>query len=290
MILVTGATGNVGREVVKLLLAGGEEVAAVTRNPSAAMLPGAAQVVCADPSHPTTLASAVSGVEAVFVSPRAVGNGAVELLAFLAEHGAKRVALISAVTVEYGGGYQRFADAFKAAEDAVKASGLAWTILRSADFAANTLAWAPQIRATGVVRGAYGDAVTSTIHERDVAAVAARTLVNAEHAGRTYVLTGPESLTQRDKIRLIGEAIGKPLSWEEVAPQQVRQAMLAEGLPEEVPDRLLGYLADRVQRPGPSSTAVAQILGRPARTFADWAADQADVFRANGARTMERER
>ena len=270
MILVTGATGNVGREVAKLLLADGEKVAAVTRNPSAAALPGGARVVRGDPSRPATL-SALSGVEAVFLSPRAVGSGAAALLALLADQGAKRVTLISAVTVEYGGGQQRFADAFKTAEDAVQASGLEWTILRCADFAANTLVWAPQIRASCVVRGAYGDAATSTIHEWDVGAVAARALVNAEHGGRSYVLTGPQSLTQRDKVRLIGQAIGIPLSWQEISPQQVRRAMIAQDLPEEVPDRLLGYMADRVHQPGPRSTAVEQILGRPARTFAEWA-------------------
>jgi uncharacterized protein YbjT (DUF2867 family) len=182
MILVTGATGNVGREVVKLLLADGEKVAAVTRNPSAAELPGDAHVIGGDPSRPTTLASALSGVEAVFLSPRAVGHGIAELLALVAAQGAKRVTVISAVTVEYGGGYRRFADAYKAVENTVKASGLEWTILRCADFAANTLVWAPQIRATDVVRGAYGDAATSTIDERDVAAVAARTLVNTDTA------------------------------------------------------------------------------------------------------------
>jgi uncharacterized protein YbjT (DUF2867 family) len=273
MILVTGATGNVGRELANLLLANGEEVAAITRNPSAAVLPGGARVVGGDPSCPATLASAPSGIDAIFVSPRAVGNGTAELLALAAEKGAKRVTLISAVTVEYGGGDQRFANAFKAAEDAVKASGLEWTILRCADFASNTLAWAPQIRATGIVRGAYGGAATSTIDERDIAAVAARALVTTEHGGRSYVLTGPESLSQRDKVRLIGEAIGRPLSWKEIPPQQVRDAMIAQGLPEEVPDRLLGYLADCVERPGPTSTTVEQILGRRARTFAEWAAE-----------------
>jgi len=279
MILVTGATGNVGREVVKLLLADGEKVAAVTRNPSAAELPGDAHVIGGDPSRPTTLASALSGVEAVFLSPRAVGHGTAELLALVAAQGAKRVTVISAVTVEYGGGYRRFADAYKAIEDTVKASGLEWTILRCADFAANTLVWAPQIRATGVVRGAYGDAATSTIDERDVAAVAAVALVNDGHGERSYVLTGPQSLTQRDKVRSIGAAIGKPLSWEEISAQQVRQAMIAQGLPDEVPDRLLGYLADRIEQPGPSSTAVEEILGRPARTFARWANDHAEAFR-----------
>jgi uncharacterized protein YbjT (DUF2867 family) len=279
MILVTGATGNVGREVVKLLLAGGEKVAAVTRNPSAAVLPGDAQVIGGDPSRPATLAPALSGVEAVFLSPRAVGNGAAELLARVAEQGAQRVTVISAVTVEDGSGHRRFADAFKAVEDVVKASDLEWTILRCADFAANTVVWAPQIRATGVVRGAYGNAATSTIDERDVAAVATRALVNRRHGERCYVLTGPQSLTQRDKVHSIGAALGRSLSWEEISPLQVRQAMIAQQLPDEVPDRLLGYLADRIEQPGPSSTAVEEILDRPARTFAEWADEHAEAFR-----------
>ncbi len=117
------------------------------------------------------------------------------------------------------------------------------------------------------MRGAYGDAATSTIHERDVAAVAARALVNPAHAGHTYLLTGPQSLTQRDKVRLIGKAIGKKLSFEELPPEQLRQAMLAQGLPEDVPDRLLGSLADYAKQPGPSSDTVEQILGRPALTL-----------------------
>jgi uncharacterized protein YbjT (DUF2867 family) len=128
MIVVTGATGNVGREVVKLLLADGKKVAAVTRNPSTAVLPGDADVIGGDPSRPATLAPALSSVEAVFLSPRAVGNGAAELLARVAEQGAQRVTVISAVTVEDGSGHRRFADAFKAVEDTVKASGLQWTI------------------------------------------------------------------------------------------------------------------------------------------------------------------
>jgi uncharacterized protein YbjT (DUF2867 family) len=191
----------------------------------------------------------------------------------------ERAVALSAVTVQYAAGYRRFADAFKAVEDAVRASGLQWTFLRSADYAANTLAWAPQIRSAGAVRGAYGDAATSTIHERDVAAVAARALVNPTHAGHSYVLTGPQLLTQRDKVRLIGEAIGKELSFEEVPPEQLRQAMLAQGLPEDVPDRLLGSLADYAKQPGPSSNTVEQVLSRPALTFAEWAAEHAAVFR-----------
>ena len=285
MILVTGATGNVGRGVVNLLLDGGAKVVAVTRNPATAALPDGAHVVGGDPSRPQTLTSALRGVETVLVSPRALGDATagtatVELLKLAAEQGARRVVVLSAVTVEYGGGYQRFADAFKAVEDAARASGLQWTILRSTDYASNSLAWAPQIRSTGVVYGAYGDGATSTIHEQDVAAVSALALMDAAHAGHTYVLTGPQSLTQRDRVRLIGEAIGKEVRWEEISPQQVRQAMLAQGLPEDVPERLLGYWSGLDQQPGPSSDTVEQVLGRPALTFAEWAVEHAAAFRS----------
>ena len=284
MILVTGATGNVGREVVNLLLSGGEKVVALTRHPEKAALPEGAVVVGGDPSHPQTLTKALRDVEAILISPRALGDATAgaataELLKLVAEQGAPRVVVLSAATVEYGGGYQRFADAFKAVEDAARASGLQWTILRSTDYASNSLAWAPQIRSTGVVYGAYGDGATSTIHTRDVAAVSALALMDAAHAGHTYVLTGPQSLSQRDKVRIIGEAIGREVLWEEISPQQVREAMLAQGLPVEIPDRLLGYLASRVGQPGPSSTDVEQVLGRPALTFAQWAAEHAVAFR-----------
>jgi uncharacterized protein YbjT (DUF2867 family) len=284
MILVTGATGNIGREVVKLLLEGGEKVVAVTRHPDTAALPDGARVVGGDPSRPQTLTSALQNIQTVFISPRALGDATAgaataELLKLAAAQGAERVVALSAVTVEYGGGEKRFADAFRAVEDAVKASGLQWTILRCAEFDSNALAWAPQIRATGVVRGAYGDAATSPIHNRDVAAVSAPALVDAAHAGHIYVLTGPQSLTQRDRVRLIGEAIGKAVPWVEMAPDQVRAAMLAQGLPADVPDRLLGYLASLDKQPGPSSTTVEQVLGRPALTFAQWAVEHAAFFR-----------
>jgi hypothetical protein len=98
------------------------------------------------------------------------------------------------------------------------------------------------------------------------------------HDSHAYVLTGPQSISQRDKVRTIGQVIGKNLSWQEIPPDQIRQAMLARGLPEDVPDRLLGYLADHVQKPGPSSKTVEQILQRPALTFAEWAAEHAAEF------------
>lgn len=280
MILVTGATGNVGRELVKLLLAEGVQVAAITRDPANAALPADTHIIGGDPSHPTTLASALNGVQAIFLVPRAVGDAAAELLSLAAKQGVQRVVMVSAVTVEYGGGYKRFAEAFKAVEDAIKASGLSWTFLRCAQFSTNALIWAPQIRATGAVRGAYGDAAVSPIHPRDIAAVGVRALLDAGHSEHARALTGPQSLSQRDQVRLIGEAIGVDLPWEEVSHEQARQGMIAQGAPEEIPDRMLGYLAECLRQPGPSTTVVQDILGRPATPFAQWATENATAFRS----------
>jgi uncharacterized protein YbjT (DUF2867 family) len=211
--------------------------------------------------------------------PRAVGGATAELLSLAAGHGAERAVVLSAATVQYPAGLPRFTAQFKATEDAARASGLAVTALRCADFDANALAWAPQIRQGGVVYGAYASAATSPIHHRDIAAAAVQALTGAGHQGRSYVLTGPQPLTQPDKVRLIGQATGLHLSFAEVAPDQVRQAMLAQGLPQEIPDRLLGSLADYARRPGPATDTVQQLLGRPALSFADWAAENAAAFR-----------
>src|SRR5258708_30337893 len=142
MILITGATGNIGREVVNLLVAGGEKVVAVTRNAATAALPDGVQVVEGDPSRPQTLKSALRGIKVMFMSPRALGDTAagaptVELLKLAVEQGVERVVVLSALTVEDKLGEQRFSDSYNAVEDAAKASGLPWTILRCADFASN---------------------------------------------------------------------------------------------------------------------------------------------------------
>jgi uncharacterized protein YbjT (DUF2867 family) len=156
---------------VNLLLDSGAEVVAVTRHPATATLPDVAHVVGGDPSRPQTLTSALRGVETVLVSSRALGDATagaatVELLKVADEQGARRVVVLSAVTVEYGGGYQRFADAFRAVEDAARASGLQWTILRSSDYASNSLAWAQQIRSKGGPLGGDLSATGSPGHAR----------------------------------------------------------------------------------------------------------------------------
>lgn len=280
MIVIVGATGTVGKETVRQLRDAGHEVTAVTRNPSHATFEDGVRVVRGDPSRPSTLTPVWQGAQAVLISPRAAGAATADLLADAADHGVQRVAVISAASIDHPVGEPRFIAGFKAVEQAARQSGLAWTFLRCADFSANALAWAPQIRATGVVRTAYPDAAASPIHQRDIAEVAVAALTGPGHEGQAYVLTGPASLTQRDRVRLLGEAVGVRLTLAEVEPDAVRAQMLAQGLPEEIPARLLGALADYSRVPGPTTETVAQLLGRPALDFATWATENKDAFQA----------
>jgi uncharacterized protein YbjT (DUF2867 family) len=128
------------------------------------------------------------------------------------------------------------------------------------------------------VFGAYSRAATSTIHEADVAAVAVRALTDAAHAGQTHLLTGPQSLTQPEKVDIIGLAVGRRLSFVELPPEDLRQGMLGAGLAEDIPDRLLGSLSDYANQAGPSSDIVERVLGRPAHTYATWVAEHVTAF------------
>jgi uncharacterized protein YbjT (DUF2867 family) len=283
MFFVTGATGNVGRHVVESLLGAGAKVRALTRNPRAAGLPEGAEVVVGDLGQdPRLPATALEGVEAVFLNPAAVGGATAEFLELARRQGVRRVVVLSSASVQDGLERQHgpIAERHKLIEEVVEASGLEWTHLRPGEFAANALfQWAPQIRATGVVRGAYGMSAVAPIHERDIADVAVRALVDAPaHAGARYELSGPEPLTQYEKVRLIGEAVGRPLRFEEIPPEEARRAMVERGLPAEVADVLLGYQAATVERPGPVSPVVREVTGHPGRTFARWAAEHAAAF------------
>ncbi|MEH0630267.1 MULTISPECIES: NAD(P)H-binding protein [Streptomyces] len=278
MFVLTGANGVVGRQVMSLLLRKGAAVGAVGRGAGVSAFPDGVQALTGDLFDPRWIEPSLEEAKALLISPRATGPGLGELLRLAAGQGVQRAVLLSATTVEHPAGQARFAAQFRHAEDLVRESGLDWTVLRLADFAANSLAWAPQLRAGDVVRGAYGTAATSPIHEADIAEVAVRALLGSVPAGSTHTLTGPESLTQVDKVRLLGDALGRKLSFQELPPERVRQGMLAQGLPEEIPDRLLGSLADYALRPGPTTDTVEALLGRPARTFADWARDNAPAF------------
>jgi uncharacterized protein YbjT (DUF2867 family) len=283
MLLVTGATGTIGRPLVELLLGEGAKVRAVTRNPPAAGLPADVEVVAGDPSRPDTIAPFLEGVTALFLHPRAVGTPAVDLLALARERGVQRVVALSAMNVDDDPAEQpsRYnGDRNKEVEDAAVGSGLAWVSLRSSFFAINTLhAWGAQIRAGDVVRGPYATFAESPIHERDLAGVAARALLTDAVVGRRLELTGPQSLTHQELVAIIGEMIGRPLRYQEIPPEAAKQGMVRHGFPEPFVEALMARYAREVGQAAPLTGEVERILGRPPRTYAEWAADHAAAFR-----------
>jgi uncharacterized protein YbjT (DUF2867 family) len=279
MILVTGATGKVGRHLVAGLLAEGAPVRALTRHPETAGLPAAAEVVGFDPARLDTIAAAVSGTAAVFVNATAVGSILKELMTEAARAGTRTAVMLSSFTVRDNGAQPYSIGAHhKALEDVVAASGLEWTFMRCGGFAANTLAWAPMIRAEGIVRAPYLDAATAPIDERDIAAAAVRVLLGDGHAGARYVLTGGQSLTQAEQAQAIGTAIGRQLRLEELPAEVFRQVATAY-MPAPAVDDLLRYLAYYVGRTAEMAPDLSALTGRPATTFADWAAGHRASFR-----------
>ena len=279
VILVAGATGNVGRQIVSQLLGTGVAVRALARNPDTAILPDDVEVVRGDLSAPDTLDAPLEGVEAIFlVWPFLTAEAAPAVLDAATKH-AHRIVYLSSMGVRDDREEQTNPiDAFHAdIERLIKQSGLDWTIVRSGGMATNTLWWAPQIRAGGIVRWFHGDASRSLIHERDVAAVAARALTEDGHGGKTYRVTGPRALTQIEQMRAIGEAIGRPLRWEEVSPEAARQQLLA-GMPPSVVDGILDAHAQFAAEPEPVTSTVEAITGAPARTFREWATDHVGDF------------
>ncbi|WP_232665303.1 NAD(P)H-binding protein [Pseudonocardia sp. TRM90224] len=268
--LVTGATGNVGRNVVRQLLnIPGAQVRAVSRDPGRADLPGA-QVVRADITDKADLEPVVDGIDAAFlIWPLHTGAALPGVLATLARHTRRVVLLGSGAVAELPMEQQR---------DLLAATIPEWTFIRPSTFAANALWWARQIRAGDTVGGAHGELAMAMLHEADIAAVAVRALTSGRHVGE-LALTGPAVLSQSEQVHVIGEALGRPLRWVELPRPAARRRLVADGVPESFADTLLDAYAAMAKQPRPPVTStVEEVTGRPARTFAQWATDHAAAF------------
>jgi uncharacterized protein YbjT (DUF2867 family) len=253
-------------------------------------LPPNVEIVRGDLTVPETLDEALEGIGAVFLVWTAPPATVAPVLERIARQARRIVFLSSPYNNPHpffqGGQPNPVATLHSAIERLIENSGLEWTFLRPGMFAANALRWwAPAIRAgAGVVRWPYPNAPTAPIDERDIAAVAVRALCEHRHAGAEYILTGPESLTQREQLSVIGEVIGRPLHMEEMSPEETRIEWLAH-MPALVIDMLLGAWAAAIGPPALLTTTVADITGTPARTFRDWAMEHAAEFQAGSGKT-----
>ena len=267
-ILVTGATGNIGRKVVDhLVAAGAGAVRALTTDPARAALPAGVEVALGYLRKPETLPAALQGVSAMYLAP--TPDTVEEVLRLAREAGVERVVDLSGEHESWWGGVAK----------AVEASGPAWTHLSPGDFMENTLSWAPQIIATDAVREPYPEGRSTPIAMDDIARVAAVALTTPRHEGRSYPLTGPEVLTRVDLAERIGAARGKPVEFVQVSRDEAVEVLRPEmgGSAEWYVDTIL---KGGVDRPAQVQSTVEEVTGAPATTFAEWAAAHATAFRA----------
>ena len=281
MILVTGATGTIGSEVVRQLAESGAEVRALTRDPARAKVPQGVEVVRGDYGDPGSLDAPTEGVTAVFLvgvpGPSAQHDRA--LVAAAERAGVRRLVKLSAIGTgdpEAGPFGQWHADG----ERAVRESGAEWTVLRPSSFASNTLSWAPALRAGEPVPNMTGEGTSGVIDPRDVAAVAVRTLLDDRHAGRTYTLTGPEAITVPEQAAVLASVLGRPVGTRDLSPEGTRAFLRTVwGFDEAQAEGVLTGTA-YVRRGGNSVVTrdVAEVLGRTARTYREWAEDNRSFF------------
>lgn len=280
-VLVTGATGRVGCVVIDLLIGAGVPVRALThRSEAAATLPPNVEVVTGDLTVPGSLDAALRGAGAVFLvwtAPPATAPAVVERLAACA----RSVVFLSSPHQTPHPFFQQpnpMAALHADIERLIAAAGVESTIIRPGMFASNALFWwAAAIRAGGAVRWPYGAAETAPVDDRDVAAVAARTLYQNGHAGGDYVLTGPESLSQAEQVSIIGDVLGRQIRFEELSPEEFRSQ--TEGSwPRPAVDMLLAAWGATIGTPAFITSTVSSILGSAPRSFRQWAADHATAF------------
>jgi uncharacterized protein YbjT (DUF2867 family) len=280
-VLVTGATGRVGRVVIDQLLDAGVPVRALARrSEAAATLPAKVEVFTGDLTVPDSLDPALNGAGAVFLVWTAPPRTAEAVVERLAAH-VRRVVFLSSPHQTPHPFFQQpnpMAVLHADIEQLIAATGLESTIIRPGMLASNSLAWwAPAIRAGEVVRWPYGTAETAPVDDRDVAAVAARTLCQDGYTRGDYVLTGAESLTQAAQVHIIGDALERRIAFEEMPPEEFRSLSSATA-PSTVVDMLLAAWNAAVGQPAYITTAVADILGTAPRTFRQWAVDHAGAF------------
>lgn len=279
MIVVTGATGNIGRPLTQALAEAGREVTAVSRHTAA--VPDGVRHVVADLAEPAGLKPALDGAEALFLllsgDLHAAGARPADIIGEAAAAGVRRVVLLSTLgVVTRPFGSTRIA--MRELEDVLRASGLEWSILRPGGFASNALWWAESVRAHQVVAAPFGDVGVPVIDPADIAAVAAACLLEDRHIGGAYELTGPEVITPRQQTEAIAAALGTPVTFQELTRGEAKAAM-SLSMPGELADDTLDIIGSPSSAELRISPDVQQILGRPAGSFADWAARHVAAFR-----------
>jgi uncharacterized protein YbjT (DUF2867 family) len=282
VILVTGATGKVGQEVVRQLAAASVAARALVRDPAGAShirIPGI-EIAVGDLAKPETLAAAFSGVERLFLLTSAAPDQ-VELQAN-ALAAALRAGVQHIVKVSVAGGPDSGTQIGRwhwATEKQIEASGIGFTFLRPTLYMQQMFAYAPTIAARGTFSAPMGTGEIALVDTRDVAAVAACALTEPGHGDHIYDLTGPEALSYESVAEAISQAIGKKVSYVHVPPEYAKKQMLADGVPRWLADDMIILTASFREGYGAGVTStVADVTKRKPRAFRQFAKDHARVF------------
>lgn len=279
MILVTGATGNVGGELVQILAAAGQPVRALSRTGRAKGLPEGVEQAVGDLNEPASLRSALTGVRGLFLYP---GHKSLpQTLAQARRAGAEHVVLLSSSAAASGDTGNAVTRYMVESETAARESGLRWTILRAYGFMSNTLEWVPQLQAGDVVRAPFAGVRVAMIDPHDIAAVAAVALTTPQ-SGEMWTLSGPQALRPADRVRILGEVLGRDLTFD-AQPDDEAQAEMSARMPAEYVAAFFDYYADGSLDESAPTPDVAGITGRPARSFRQWAQAHAAAFSAERA-------
>jgi uncharacterized protein YbjT (DUF2867 family) len=268
VILVTGATGNIGSELVRALAQAGEEVRAVSRDGAGQGLPAGVEQVAGDLNKPESMRDALAGVRGMFLLPGY--EGMAQTLAEARESGVEQVALLSGNSAGSGDTSNAVSAYMIESETTVRESGLGWTILRPFGFMSNTLQWIPQLQAGDVVRAPFAGVPVAMIDPYDIAAVAALALTSAGHVAHVYHLTGPEPLRPADRVRILGRVLHRNV--------EEARAEMSAAMPKAYVDAFFSFNVDgTLDESGPLPT-VSDLTGRPARTFEQWSRERAAAF------------
>jgi uncharacterized protein YbjT (DUF2867 family) len=290
MILVTGATGTAGSQVVRALGERGAPVRAFVRDPGRARerLGDDLELAIGDFADTESVRAALAGADELVLScaddPRRV-EWETRAIDAAAAAGVRRIVKLS-TTGAAPGAPVAFWDWHGRVEQHLRASGVPSVVLQSSFYMTNLLALAEHVRRAGELCGPVGEARIAMIDPRDVGAAAAAVLTGAGHDGRTYRLSGPEAITYADAADQLSAATGRPIEFVDVSPDVARHGILEAGLPEFVADQLLKIYAQLRQGAAADVTdAVHALTGSPPRSFADFARDYAQLFAPAGRET-----
>ncbi|MEV4680118.1 NAD(P)H-binding protein [Streptomyces kurssanovii] len=281
MIVVTGATGNVGRSLVQVLEAGGERVSATSRSITDADVPEGVRHRAADLTDAESLRPVFDGADALFLQDGGASAHLLnpyEILDVAKAGGVGRVVLLSSQGVATRPQSASHGETARTIEEAVRESGMTWTILRPGGFNSNAYAWAETVRAHRSVAAPFGDVGLPTVDPDDIAEVAAVALREDGHDGRIYELTGPAPSTPRERAAAIGDALGEPVRFIEQTREEAREQML-RFMPEPVVETTLAILGEPTGAEQRVSPDVERVLGRAPGTFADWSRRYVAAFR-----------